>query len=742
MSSLLQDLKYGVRSLVRAPVFSGITVLTLTLAIGVNSAIFSMVSVIYFSDLPFQDTDDLVLIFMQNPERGVQRQTPSLPDFLDYREQTGLLRDMAALEQRAGALVDGDEPARVVIGAVTTNAFRSWGVLPTLGRGFVDGEDSPGAERAVMLSHAFWERRYGLDSEVIGREMRLDGYPTVVVGIVPEAMEFGDLALIDVWTPLELDPAARIRDQRELLVTGRLIAGATIAQAHAEFLEIGNGLADRYPETNRGWSPNVQGFYDGIADDEFWAILLLLTITVALVMLIACSNVATMTLARATGRTQELAVRAALGAGRARILRQLITESVLLSGVSGLLGLGVAHASLIGLTWIAGGSSGITTFFSMLEIDQAVLAFTLCVALGAPVLFGLVPALRAARTDLAATLKEGGRSSGSAATLRGRRLLVAIQVSLAITLMVVAGLIIRSLLDVRSLEYVYDPESLLTLRVELPQTGYPDLQEVRAFRRQVVEQTEAIPGVVRAAWVDARPLADPVGTATVEIEGAELRTAEQVPWAFPASVEPAYFDIMRIRPIRGRLLGPHDDVGGARVALVNAEAVERFWGEDDPVGGRVRLSGSGDWLEVVGVVSDEVYPDTSNPVVPSVYLPLAQHTGHAGALLVETFGDPLSVAAPIRRIVWGIDPEQPVADVRTQARIFADGMAGINAVSTLFGAFALARILASVEPTISAVDPLVYGSVGAVLLGVAGLSAWIPARRATRVEPASALRTD
>ena len=596
---------------------------------------------------------------------------------------------MAALEQRAGTLVDGGEPTRVAIGAVTTNAFRSWGTVPKLGRGFLDGEDAPGAARVGVLSYAFWERRYGLDSDVVGREIKLDGRPTVVVGIAAERLEFGELALIDVWVPMELDPAARQRDQRDLLVTGRLAAGATFEKAHAEFLEIGDNLATRYPETNLGWIPNVQSFYDGMADDGFWAILLLLSITVGLVMLIACSNVATMTLARATGRTQELAVRAALGAGRARILRQLICESVLISGISGLLGLVMAQVALVGLTWIAGGSSGISSFFSMLEIDRPVLVFTLCVSLSAPVLFGLVPALRAARADLAATLKESGRSSGSVATLRGRRLLVATQVSLAITLMVVAGLIIRSLLDVRSLEYVYDPETVLTLRVELPEIEYPDLQDVRAFRRQVSERTEAIPGVVRAVWVDARPLADPVGTATVEIEGAELRTAEQVPWAFPAAVEPGYFDMMRMRPVHGRLLGPGDDVGGAPVALVNAEAVERFWADDDPVGGRVRLSGSGEWLEIVGVVSDEVYPDTANPVVPAVYLPLVQHTRHAGALLVETLGDPLSVATAIRRIVWDIDPEQPVADVRTQARIFADGLAEMNAASTLFGAFAL-----------------------------------------------------
>ena len=623
MSSLIQDLKYGMRALVRAPAFTGITVLTLTLAIGVNSAIFSMVSVVFFSDLPFQDTDEIVLVFMQNPARGVELSSPSLPDFIDYRQQSRTVEDLAAIERRAGALVDGDGPTRVFTGAVTANAFSSWRVEPKLGRNFLDGDDEPGADAVAMLSHGFWERHYGSDPDIVGTEIRLDGRPAVVIGVADRVMEFGELARVDLWMPLELDPTLRPRDQRGLLVTGRLVPGATVAQAHAEFLEIGKGLADRYPETNRGWIPNAQGFYDGMANDGFWAILLLLSITVALVMLIACSNVATMTLARATGRKQELAVRAALGAGRRRILRQLITESLLLSLTSAALGLGVAHASLMGITWIAGGSSGFASFFAMVEIDRPVLVFTLAVALVAPMLFGLLPALRAARADLSATLNESGRSSGSAATFRGRRLLVATQVSLAITLMVVAGLIIRSLLEVRSLDYAYDPDTVLTLHVELPERGYPDLAQVRAFRQQVLEHTEALPGVVRAAWVGARPMADPVGTTSLELEGAEVRPDEQQPWAFLLTVEPTYFDMMKLRPLEGRVLSVLDDVDGAAVAVVSAETVERFWSGIDPVGSRLRLGDDGSWLEIVGVVTDEVYPDPSNPIVPTVCLPMA-----------------------------------------------------------------------------------------------------------------------
>lgn len=805
VATFFQDIRYGVRSLGQAPGFTFLTILTLTLAIGVNSAIFSMVSVIFFSDLPIQDTDNMVFVRMQNPERGILRGDASLPDFIDYRAEIESLPVMGGVETRAGVLSGIEEPARVVVAASTANLFRMWGTPMALGRDFVDGEDAPGAERVAILSHGLWERRFAADEGVVGRLVKVDGYPTTIVGVGSPTLEFGDLAQVDLWVPIDLS-AERPRDQRSFFVGARLKPGATMAQAQAEATAVAEQLAATYPETNKGWAVEVQSFNDGLADDGFWTVLLLLTITVALVMMLACSNVATMTLARATGRQQELAVRAALGAGRGRILRQLLTESLVLSLASGLLGLLVARASLFGLTWITGPGSDISTFFVMLEIDRYVMGFTLLVALLAPILFGLIPALRSSRSDLAATLKEGGRTAGNLSALRGRRLLVATQVSLAIMLMVVAGLVIRSLVQVRAMDYAHEPDSILTMRVDLPEAGYPDGERLRLFREELQRRTESMAGVARVTWVSHRVLADRVGTVSFEIEQGEARTEEQTPWAFSMSVGPAYFDMMRLRPLLGRLLRVDDREDSAPVALVNAAAVERFWPPGaDPVGTRIR-TGGGDWLEIVGVVSDEVYPDPANPIVPLIYTAHRQQGTHTAALMVEAVGDPLALTAPIRRAVLDIDPDQPIADVRTQARIFADDLASMDAVASMFGGFAffalvmaaagiygvlsfvvaqrtreigvrmalgarvtdvrglvmrnsgalivgglvvgvlgaiaLGALLASGVPEIDAADPLVYGAVAVVLMLVAAAAAWVPARRATRVEPVIALRSE
>ncbi len=805
VGNLLQDVRYGVRSLLNAPMFTGLTVLTLTLAIGVNSAIFSMVSAIFFSEMPLQNTETAVFVWTNSAERGVDRGSSSLPDFLDLRDQIDALEGIVGIGQRPGILSGVEEPTRVQLGLASADMLQVWGLAPHLGRNFAVGEDAPGATRVAMLSHGLFERRFGADPSAVGREVKIDGHPTTIVGVVSPQMEFGDLAANDLWLPMILDPAATPRDVRSLFVSARLAPDSTLEQAQAEVALLGERLAEQYPETNRGWTIEVQDFQSGLADDTFWTVITLLGITVGFVMLIACSNIATMTLARATSRAQELAIRAAIGAGRGRIMRQLVTESLLVSFVSAALGLLVARAALYGLTWIAGENSGVTSFFQMLSIDTGVLVFTLVVALLAPLVFGLVPAIRASRADLASTLKEGGRTSGDVASLQGRRVLVATQVSLAIALMVVAGLMVRALLEVRSMEFDHAPETILTMRIDLPDAGYPELEHVRQFRRDVGERIEAEPGVVRVAWVDTRPVADFGGSTSFEIAGAELRSEEQQPFAFRTAVSPPYFDMMKLRPLMGRLFGAADRTDAAPVALVNAEAVERFWAGGEALGHEIRM-GDGEWLEIVGVVANELNPDPSDPTVPRIYLPIAQHTELGGALLVESLNEPLALTASVRGAVLAIDPEQPIADVRTQARIYADANSSISVVASMLGSFAffalvmagagiygvlsfmvaertrefgirmalgasrgsvrtmvmrnsgvliligvlvglvaafgLGKLLASALPEINAGDPMVYSSVGLLLFSVAALAAWIPARRATRVEPVVALRAD
>lgn len=803
MSGFVQDLRYGARSLLKAPMFTGLTVLTLMLAIGVNSAIFSIVSALFLSDLPMQEVDNAVFVWTKSAERGVARGPLSLPDFLDLREQVEALEDVVAMTQRTGILSGIEEPARLQIGLMTADMLRVWGLEPHLGRNFVDGEDAPGAVRVAMLSHGMWERRFAGDPEILGRDVKIDGHPTTIVGVVSQLMEFGDLALNDLWIPLPLDSTAAQRDERNLMVTARLSAGTTLDQARIEAALIGERLADQYPTANRGWGVSVQSFQSGIGGDSFWAAMMLLGVTVGLVMLIACSNVATMTLARATGRAQEMAVRAAIGAGRGRIMRQLVTESLLVSLVSAALGLLVARGALYGLTWVIGDQNSISPFFNQLSIDRGVLLFTMAIALLAPVVFGLVPAIRASRADLAAMLKGAGRTSGDVSSLRGRRFLVATQVSLAIALMVVAGLLMRSLVEAHNIDFTHDPEKILTLRIDLPDTGYPQLELVRQFRQQLGERVEAEPGVTRVAWVSPRLLSAGSSRARLEIAGAELRSEEQTPVAVRLGVSPAYFDMMKLRPLAGRAFSPADRADAAPVAIVNAEAVERYWPESDPLGREVR-TGDGEWLEIVGVVSNEVVPDLVRPTVPQIYVPIAQNAGHGAVFLAETMSDPISLTPAVRRAVRSIDPEQPIAAPRTQARVYSDALASNDAMASMLGTFAafalvmagagiygvlsfmvaertrefgirmalgasrssvrtmvmrdssvliafgvaagllgaygLARLLASAQPEVNPGDPLVYSLVGIVLCAVAVVAAWIPARRATRVEPAVALR--
>ncbi len=805
MGHFLQDLRYGVRSLLHAPTFTVLTVLTLTLAIGVNSAICSMVSVIFFAEMPMADQDTAVFLWRNNAERGVDRMGTSLPDLLDLREQAESFDAVVAMARRPGVLTGVEEPTRITVGLMTADMAQTWGVDPFSGRNFLPGEDRAGADRVAQLSHGMWERRFGSDPGVIGEIVKVDGQPTTIVGVANPLMEFGDMAAVDVWVPIEVDTPDASRDANGLFLTARLAPGVTIEQAQAEVDQINRQLEERYPETNRGWAFLVQDFQSGLADNTFWVIMALLGITVGLVMLIACSNVATMTLARATGRAQELAVRAAIGAGRGRILRQLVTESMMLSLAAGALGLLVTRGVIYGLTWLVGDNGGMSSFFKMLSIDMRVLGFTLVVSLLAPVLFGLLPAWRSSRADLAATLKEGGRTSADPVSLRDRRVLVATQVSLAIALMVVAGLMLRSLVELRTLDYHHAPDSVLTMRVDMPELNYPDLEMVRQFRAEVTQRVENTPGVVRAVWMNDRPVADLVGTVSFEVAGAELREEEQRPFAFPLVVSPNYFDLAKVAPASGRLFGSEDRSDTAPVVVVNEEAVDRFWPDADPIGQEIKI-GDGEWLTVVGVAANEIFPDPTNPVVPQVYLPIDQNTRRTGALLLEAIGDPLELTTPARQAVLAVDPEQPIADVRTQGRIYADGLSSFNAIASMLGVFAgfalvmagagiygvlsfmvaertrefgirmalgasrstvrqmvmrntsvliivgvvvglamafgLGQILASALPDVNPGDPIVYSSVGLVLFLVAVLAAWIPARRATRVEPVVALKAD
>jgi len=809
MNTFIQDIRYGIRTLLQSPTFSVLTVLTLALAIGVNTAIFSMINVLLLRPLPIADTDTIGFIYSTNPQRSIDRAYVSEADFLDFRRELRSFSALAGVGRGTSLVMTGHEdPVRIIGWEATANTFDVWGMEPLLGRTFQEGEDLPGAERVVLLSHGTWERRFGSDPGVLGRTLRLDGFETTIIGVLAPELEFGSLAEAEVWVPLRLDLAAADRERRYLWTSGRLAPGVTLNQAREEVSAMSLRLAAEYPDTNTGWIYQGNSMKQALATDQVWTIFYLLGLTVTFVMLIACSNVATMMLARASARTKEIAVRAALGAGRVRILRQLLTESLVLSVCAGILGLFVAQASLAGLVWMVGTNSG-TNFFELLTIDRNVLAFTLVVSAVAPLLFGFFPALRAARTDLSETLKDSTRGSSGASGLRGRRILVTTQVALALSLMVVAGLLIDDMIDTRTREVGFEYRGVLTMRVDLAEGKYPEERQWAAFFDEVLTRAESLPAVENAAWVSRLPLIDGAARREFLVEGMPVPPPERSNWTDIVVVSPDYIDALHYPLIQGRNLTDSDEAEGIQVALVNQELAERYLPGRDAIGERIRL-GSTDseqpWLEVVGVVGNLATGDPDNPATPIAYLPLRQNPRQGMVLTTRTRGEPLEAVEALRRQVWAVDPEQPIGDVRTMERMLLDGLAVFDTLISIFvsfavfalvmastgiygvisfsvsqraqeigirmalgaesgdvlrmivrqslwlvgigvavgtvGAFALGQALASAVVGLNGADPVALGGVVLVLGLAAVIATLIPARRAVRIDPVTALRSE
>jgi putative ABC transport system permease protein len=809
MSTFLQDVRYGIRTLLQSPTFSVLTVLTLALAIGVNTAIFSMINVLLLRPLPIGDPETAGFIYSSNPQRSVEQAYVSEADFLDFRRELRSFSELAGVNRGRTLVMTGHEdPVRINAWEATANTFDLWGVEPLMGRTFQLGEDQIGAERVALMSHGTWERRFGSDPNILGRTLRLDGFETTIIGLLPPEMEFGSLAEAELWLPLRIDPAGARRDGRYVWTSGRLAPGVTLEQAREEISAMSVRLEQEYPDTNTGWVYRGNSMKQALATDQVWTIFYLLGLTVTFVMLIACSNVATMMLARASARTKEIAVRAALGAGRVRILRQFLTESLMLSICAGVLGLIVARASLAGMVWMVGDNSG-TNFFELLVIDRNVLAFTLAVSALAPLLFGFLPALRASRTDLSETLKDSTRGSSGATGLRGRRFLVATQVALALSLMVVAGLLIDDMIENRTMQLGFEPSGVLTMRIDLAEGTYPEERQWNAFWRDVRLRAEAVPAVERAAWLARRPLIEGAPRRDFLVEGQAVPPEERSNWTDVVVVSPGYFEVMQFPLLQGRDLAESDVADGVAVAVINREFAERYWPDRNPLGERVRFGGIDSdepWLEVVGVVGNLATGDPDNPAVPIAYLPLEQNPRQGMSLVARTQGEPLDAVAALRQQIREVDPDQPVGDVRTVEQVLLDGMAVYGTMISIFvsfalfalvmastgiygvisfsvaqrtqeigirmalgaesrdvlqmvarqslwfisigaavgtvGALLLGRALASAVVGLNATDPVALGGV-IVVLGIAALLATlIPARRAVRIDPVTALRSE
>jgi putative ABC transport system permease protein len=705
MSQLRQDIRYGVRTLLKTPTFTVLTILTLALAIGVNTAIFSMMNVLFLQSLPITDGDTIAFIYTANPGRGIDRAYLSEADFLDFRRELGSFTELAAVNRGRPFVLSGtEEPTRVVAFEATANTFRLWGVNTVLGRGFNPGEDAVGAEPVVILSHGFWERRFAADPAIIGTTLELDGYPTTVIGIMDPELEFGNLAMADIWTPLRLADSTTDRESHLLWTSGRLVPGTTIEQARQEVNAVWGRLQAENPDTLGSWSAIVFDLKRVLAPDDTWTIFYMLFLTVGFVMLIACSNVATMMLARSTARAKEIALRAALGAGRRRILAQLVTESLLLSAAAGALGLVLARACLMGLAWMAGENSGLTNFMQMLEIDTTVLVFTLALSGAAPLVFGLLPALRASRPDLSDTLKEGTRGNSRTGGLRLRRFLVATQVALALTLMVVAGLTIDNIVQMRTIDLGFDPAELLTLRIDLPEARYEEMARADAFFDEAERRIRALPQVSDVVLVGSRLGVQMPPQRNFLIEGKPEPQPEELPYGVVNPIGAGGLQAMRLPLVAGREFTDADSIDSRPVAVVNTDAAERFWGDENAIGQRLRFLGAeaGEeprWFEVVGIAEALPTGDPENPTFPEIWLPVDQNRTRGLALMIRTNGDPLLAATAVRKEVWAVDPDQPIGDMRTMDQIVEDFMAGpqtIFSIFILFALFALAMAAAGI----------------------------------------------
>lgn len=806
LDGLRWDLRFAIRRLRADRGFTLVAVSTLGLAIGANASIFSVVHEVLLRPLPYPEPDRLVIVY-ESEEGGNPRNRVTSGSYLDWRENARSFRELGAVGFKFEvALGDEGEPIEIPVAGMTPAAFRTLGVSARVGRTFVEEDAVPGSEGRVVLSHGLWSRRYGADPAVVGRTIRLDDVPYAVVGVMGRAFRFPD-PTVEAWPILRFPP--REREQREghkWQVIGRLRPGVAPEEADAELDAIADRMRELHPRFLTGWSVNVQPYRADLTA-EVRPLMWLLLAVVALVLLVACANLANLLLARTLSRRRELAVRGALGAGRGRLLRQHLTESLLLATLGGALGL---LLSVGGIALLPGLAPPDIPRLEGARLDLPVTLFALGVTLASTLLFGLLPALRGAGVDPARSLSGGaGRVAGARGDARLRGALLSAQVALCVVLLVGAGLLLRSLLELQRVDYGFHPERLAVASLNLPTSRYPETPVQAAFYDRLLERVEALPGVVRAAGTSEPPVIGYQMTFGFAIQGRPAPGPD--PMDESASVQavtPGYFRTMGIRVRQGRGLEPGDRAETPLVAVVSEGLARRLWPEGDAVGRRVAVVGpEGPWHEIVGVVGDARVWSPDRPAPETIYLPWSQKPWSWlswMALLVRTDREVPGLARLVEREVWRLDDELPVRRFATAPELYAEstarrrfaasllagfalaalllgsvGVYGVLSYSVarrrreigirmalgaprravaasvvkeglrlvalglaagLVGALALTRFLRSLLFEVGATDPLTLASVPAVLLAVAALAAWIPARAAARIEPARTLR--
>jgi putative ABC transport system permease protein len=704
MDTLVQDVRYALRQLRASPGFTLVAVLTLAVGIGANSAVFSAVYSLLFDPLPFVDGDRVVAVWEVAPQGRNDHNEVSAATFRDYREEARSFEHLVAHEWWPANLTGEGEPERVQGFRVSPDYFEALDVRPLLGRTFAPDEDVEGRNRVLVLSYGLWRRRFGGDVNIIGRPIAVNGIERTVIGVLPPRVAYP--APGDIWTPLALDSAVwQSRRSHWLLVTGRLAPGATVETAQAELATIAGRLRTAYPETNTGWGVNVRPLERDVAR-HVEPVLLMLFAAVGFVLLIACVNVANLLLARGTGRRRELALRATLGAVRARLVRQLLTESAVLALVGGAVGVLLAMWGVTLLTaLVPADHQRFLAGFDRIEIDATVLVFTAATAVGTALLFGLVPALRTARTDLHAALQEGERAGGGPIRHRLRRALVAAEVALALVLLVGAGLMFRSVRNLLGTSPGFDPDSVALTTIVLPGARYPGPEQAAGFFREVLTRVAALPGVSAAGAANVTPLCQCNQTTSFHIVGEEPFQPDARPDVGWRVVTPAYFAALGVPVIAGRGLTERDDAGMPRVAVVSSPLARR-WFPQGAVGRRIRtLAQTGDMVtvEIVGVMADVRHGGPAQLPSSDLYFPAAQVPVWEMTLAVRAV-DPAAVLPALRTTVRAVDANQPVSDQRTMRAAFAavigpqrlsqQLLAGLGAIAILLAGVGIYAVIA------------------------------------------------
>jgi len=804
MNTVWQDLRYGLRTLLKKPGFTAVAVITLALGIGANTAIFSVMNAILLRPLPYPKADQLVVLWAAAPERGASKNPVSALDFDDWRTQNRGFESLAAFpaSDTTGLTLTGQGmPEQLSTAYVSADFFALLGVNATLGRVLLPNDHEAGRNQVVVLSHGFWLRHFGANPDVVGKTLTLDGKGFRVVGVMPSKVDLPS-SDTDVWAPLSLigpDRVPHVRGVRWLTVMGRLRSGVTIEQARAEMTTIVGRLESEYPDSNRGLnSITVKPLQEHLVGNVRTAILVIFA-AVGFVLLIACANIANLLLARFDGRYHEMAIRTAVGASRLRLMRQIHTESVLLSMMGGTLGLMLAVGGTKLMLWL---SPANIPRLTETGIDIRMLTFTLIVSVMAGLIFGLAPALKLTGVDPNESLKEGGRQPANSSRRELRSVLVVAEVALAVVLVIGSMLMIKSLYRLLQVNPGFNPENVLTMQINVPTYRAPQRAQYVAFLEDALSRIEKVPGVQTVGMVRPLPLKSPGETVSFSVEGQPAAPPGQEPEAALRMISPNYFRAMGITLIAGRDFSTQDKEGSQPVAIITQSVAKKFFSDRDPVGRSVNLAGVA--RVIVGVASDLRERGLNLDPVPAIYVPHSQVPRRGMTVVVRTSINPINLVGAIRSAIWEVNKDQPIIEIETMEQeistsiaqprfstallgIFAGlalilaavGIYGVTShtvsqrtheigirmalgaqtrevlklvvgrgtvlimigiVIGMAGALALTRLMKSLLFSVSATDPLTFVVVGSLLAAVGLLACYLPARRATKVDPLVALR--